>query len=81
MGEITSFDEQTVYADINIHNKVKIGDSIESGSREIILDNMLDKNNNHMEKAKVSGYKAKIKFDNVTPDDMKFALMIKFFES
>jgi putative protease len=48
-----------------------------SGSREIILDNMLDKNNNHLEEAKGSGYQAKVKFDNVTPEDMKFALMIR----
>lgn len=48
-----------------------------SGSREIILDNMQDKDGKHMEEAKGSGYQAKIKFDNVTAEDMKFALMIK----
>ena len=81
VGEVTNFDEHTGYADINIRNKVKIGDSIElmlpSGNRDIVIDNMLDKNGNHMEEAKGSGYQAKIKFDNVTPEDMKFAMMIK----
>lgn len=81
VGEITDFDEHTGYANVNVRNKMKIGDSIElmlpSGSREIILDNMQDKDGNHMEEAKGSGYQAKIKFDNVLPEDMKFALMIK----
>ncbi|OIN83299.1 tRNA 5-hydroxyuridine modification protein YegQ [Francisella sp. TX07-6608] len=81
VGEITNFDEHTGYADVNVRNKIKIGDSIElmlpSGSREIILDNMQDKDGKHMEEAKGSGYQAKIKFDNVTAEDMKFALMIK----
>lgn len=81
VGEITNFDEHTGYADVNVRNKIKIGDSIElmlpSGSREIILDNMQDKDGRHMEEAKGSGYQAKIKFDNVTAEDMKFALMIK----
>ena len=66
---------------MNVRNKMKIGDSIElmlpSGSREITLNNMLDKDGSHMEEAKGSGYQAKIKFDNVSPEDMKFALMIK----
>ncbi|MBK2008873.1 U32 family peptidase C-terminal domain-containing protein, partial [Francisella orientalis] len=81
VGEITNFDEHTGYADINVRNKMKIGDSIElmlpSGNREIILDNMLDKDGNPMEEAKGSGYQAKVSFDNVTSDDMKFALMIR----
>ncbi len=81
VGEVTNFDEHTGYADINVRNKMKIGDSIElmlpSGSREIILDNMLDKDGNPMEEAKGSGYQAKVRFDNVTSDDMKFALMIR----
>lgn len=81
VGEITDFDEHTGYANVNVRNKMKIGDSIElmlpSGSREITLNNMLDKDGNHMEEAKGSGYQAKIKFDSVSPEDMKFALMIK----
>ncbi|MED7789232.1 tRNA 5-hydroxyuridine modification protein YegQ [Francisella sp. 19X1-34] len=81
VGEITDFDEHTGYANVNVRNKMKIGDSIElmlpSGSSEIILDNMLDKDGRHMEEAKGSGYQAKIKFDNVSAEGMKFALMIK----
>ncbi|MFC4892347.1 tRNA 5-hydroxyuridine modification protein YegQ [Pseudofrancisella aestuarii] len=81
VGEVTNFDEHTGYASINIRNKLLIGDSIElmlpSGSREIILDNMTDKDGNHMEEAKGSGYEAKIRFDDVSPEDMKFALLIR----
>ncbi|AJC48472.1 tRNA 5-hydroxyuridine modification protein YegQ [Allofrancisella guangzhouensis] len=81
VGEITHFDEYTGYADVNVRNKIKIGDSIElmlpSGNRQIIVDNMLDKDGHHLDEAKGSGYQAKIRFDNISPEDMKFALMIK----
>ncbi|MDE5020956.1 U32 family peptidase C-terminal domain-containing protein, partial [Francisella tularensis subsp. holarctica] len=71
----------TGYAEVNVRNKIKNGHSIElmlpSRSREIILANMQDKDGKHMEEAKGSGSQAQIKFDNVTAEDMKFAVMIK----
>jgi len=82
VGEITNFDPETDIADVDIRNKLIVGDTIElmlpSGSRIMTLDNMLDKDGNPTTEAKGSGYKVQIKFENVTAEDIKFGLIIRY---
>lgn len=81
VGEIESFDADTGRAQIHTRNQLKIGDAIElmlpSGSHEIVIDNMQDKDGHTVELAKGSGYTVFIKFEGIEPADMQHGLLVK----
>lgn len=65
VGEVVNYDTATGLADIDVKNKIKIGDRLEliqpNGNEEIILDNMQDMYGHDMEEAPGGGYKVRIK--------------------
>ncbi|MDH5472136.1 MAG: tRNA 5-hydroxyuridine modification protein YegQ [Gammaproteobacteria bacterium] len=64
VGEVVHYDTTTGMADIDVKNKIKVGDRLEllqpSGNTEIILDSMQDRNGNAMEEAPGGGYQIRI---------------------
>ena len=67
VGEVVAYDNATGMAEIDVKNKIKIGDKLElikpSGNQDIILDNMQDLHGNTMDEAKGGGYKIRIALD------------------
>ncbi|MCW8855480.1 MAG: tRNA 5-hydroxyuridine modification protein YegQ [Gammaproteobacteria bacterium] len=64
VGEVTHYDKATGLADIDVKNKILVGDRLElvqpSGNKEIILDSMQDMNGNAMNEAPGGGYQVRI---------------------
>lgn len=67
VGEVIAYDKTTGLADIDVKNKISVGDKLElikpSGNEDIILDNMQDMHGNVMTEAKGGGYKIRIPLD------------------
>ena len=67
VGEVTGYDTSTGLADIDVKNKISVGDKLElikpSGNEDIILNSMQDLNGNTMTEAKGGGYKIRIPLD------------------
>lgn len=81
VGEIESVDALTCLAKINVRNHFAVGDSIElmlpSGNRAMMLDYMQDELGQSISVAKGSGYNVFIYFKNVSPEQLKYGLLIK----
>ncbi|HED35686.1 MAG TPA: U32 family peptidase [Gammaproteobacteria bacterium] len=64
VGEVIAYDSTTGMAEIDVKNKISVGDRLElihpSGNQDIILDSMQDLNGNDMPEAKGGGYKVRI---------------------
>ncbi len=64
VGEVIAYDAGTGMADIDVKNKIRVGDRIEliqpSGNINIVLDHMEDMRGNSMEEAPGGGYKIRI---------------------
>lgn len=64
VGEVTSYDSSTGLADIDVKNKIKVGDRLElvqpAGNTEIVLDSMQDMHGHTMDEAPGGGYKIRI---------------------
>jgi len=69
VGEIIAYNNETGMAEIDVKNKIKIGDKLElikpAGNEDIILNNMQDMQGNAMTEAKGGGYKIQIALDTV----------------
>ena len=67
VGEVIAYDKTTGLADIDVKNKISLGDKLElikpSGNEDIILDSMQDMHGNEMSEAKGGGYKVRIPLD------------------
>ena len=67
VGEVIAYDKTTGLADIDVKNKISVGDKLElikpSGNEDIILDSMQDMHGNKMSEAKGGGYKIRIPLD------------------
>ncbi len=67
VGEVINYDKDTGMAEIDVKNKITVGDKLElikpSGNEDIILSEMQDLNGNTMEQAKGGGYKIRIPLD------------------
>ena len=82
VGEVTDYDKATGLADIDVKNKILVGDRLElvqpSGNKEIILDSMQDMNGNAMEEAPGGGYKVRIPL----PESMaELGLIARFIDT
>jgi len=64
VGEVTAYDTNTGMADIDVKNKITVGDKLElikpSGNEDIILSSMEDMHGKPMNEAKGGGYKIRI---------------------
>jgi len=64
VGEVIAYDTATGMADIDVKNKISVGDKLElikpSGNEDIILTQMHDLHGNPMTEAKGGGYKIRI---------------------
>lgn len=64
VGEVIGYDDASGLAEIDVKNKICVGDKLElikpSGNEDIILQSMQDLNGNTMEEAKGGGYKIRI---------------------
>ena len=67
VGEVIAYDTATGMADIDVKNKITVGDKLElikpSGNEDIILSHMEDMHGNAMDEAKGGGYKIRIPLD------------------
>jgi len=67
VGEVIAYDKTTGLADIDVKNKITVGDKLElikpSGNEDIILNSMQDLHGNAMTEAKGGGYKIRIPLD------------------
>jgi len=67
VGEVIAYDTNTGMADIDVKNKITVGDKLElikpSGNEDIILSRMEDLHGNPMDEAKGGGYKIRIPLD------------------
>jgi len=67
VGEVVAYNKETGMADIDVKNKMVVGDKLElikpSGNEDIILGSMEDMQGNTMEEAKGGGYKIRIQLD------------------
>ena len=67
VGEVVAYNTETGMAEIDVKNKIKVGDKLElikpSGNVDIVLENMQDMNGNAMDEAKGGGYKIQIALD------------------
>jgi len=67
VGEVIAYDKATGMADIDVKNKITVGDKLElikpSGNEDIILSSMQDMNGKPMEEARGGGYKIRIPLD------------------
>ncbi len=67
VGEVVAYDKETGMADIDVKNKMAVGDKLElikpSGNEDIILGSMEDMQGNPMDVAKGGGYKVRIQLD------------------
>ncbi|VAW57939.1 Uncharacterized protease YegQ [hydrothermal vent metagenome] len=64
VGEVIAYDSTTGMAEIDVKNKIKVGDKLElikpSGNQDITLERMEDLKGNEMSEAKGGGYKIRI---------------------
>ncbi len=64
VGEVVGYDETTGLADIDVKNKICVGDRLElikpSGNEDMILQSMQDMHGNAMQEARGGGYKIRI---------------------
>ncbi len=67
VGEVIGYDKATGMAEIDVKNKITVGDKLElikpSGNEDIVLTSMQDMNGNDMQEAKGGGYKIRIPLD------------------
>lgn len=67
VGEVIGYDKATGMAEIDVKNKISVGDKLElikpSGNEDIILNSMQDMHGNDMQEAKGGGYKIRIPLD------------------
>ncbi len=67
VGEVVAYDSATGLADIDVKNKMAVGDKLElikpAGNEDIILGSMQDMKGNEMQEAKGGGYKIRIPLD------------------
>ncbi len=67
VGEVVGYDKASGMAEIDVKNKITVGDKLElikpSGNVDIILDSMQDMQGQPMEQAKGGGYKIRIPLD------------------
>lgn len=67
VGEVIAYDSATGMADIDVKNKITVGDKLElikpSGNEDIILTRMEDMHGKPMDEAKGGGYKIRIPLD------------------
>ena len=72
VGEVTGYDKITGMADINVKNKMTVGDKLElikpSGNQDIILGSMQDMHGREMNEARGGGYKVRIPLDENMAD-------------
>jgi len=61
VGEVTAYDSATGMADIDVKNKITLGDKLEliqpAGNQDIVIDYMEDQQGNRIDEAKGGGYK------------------------
>jgi putative protease len=61
VGEVTAYDSATGMADIDVKNKISLGDKLEliqpAGNLDMMIDYMEDQNGNPIDEAKGGGYK------------------------
>lgn len=64
VGEVVGYDETTGLAEIDVKNKICVGDKLElikpSGNEDMVLQSMLDMQGNAMQEARGGGYKIRI---------------------
>ncbi|HEY9051493.1 MAG TPA: tRNA 5-hydroxyuridine modification protein YegQ [Gammaproteobacteria bacterium] len=82
VGEVIAYDATTGMADIDVKNKIRVGDRIEliqpSGNINIVLDRMEDMRGNVMEEAPGGGYKIRIPL----PESMaKVGLVARYIDT
>ena len=65
VGEVTSYDKTTGMAEVDVKNKITIGDKLEliqpAGNQDIVIDYMEDLKGNVIDEAKGGGYQIKIR--------------------
>jgi putative protease len=61
VGEVTAYDTATGMADIDVKNKISLGDKLEliqpAGNQDMVIDYMEDQQGNRIDEAKGGGYK------------------------
>ncbi len=64
VGEVVAYDSATGLAEIDVKNKITVGDKLElikpSGNEDIVLESMQDLKGNPMDEAKGGGYKIRV---------------------
>ncbi len=67
VGEVVGYDKASGMAEIDVKNKITVGDRLElikpSGNEDIVLSGMQDMHGNEMQEAKGGGYKIRIPLD------------------
>lgn len=82
VGEVTAYNKETGMADIDVKNKITVGDKLElikpSGNEDIILKVMHDMQGNEMHEAKGGGYKIRIP---LSEDMAEHGLIARYIET
>jgi len=82
VGEVVAYNQETGMADIDVKNKITVGDKLElikpCGNEDIILSGMEDMHGNPMEEAKGGGYKVRIKLN---PDMAERGLIARYIDA
>ena len=82
VGEVTAFNQETGMADIDVKNKITLGDKLEfiqpAGNQDIVIDYMEDQHGNQIDEAKGGGYRIRIR----APQSMaNLGLIAKYIDS
>jgi len=82
VGEVIGYDEASGLAEIDVKNKICVGDKLElikpSGNEDIILQSMQDLNGKPMEEARGGGYKIRIP---LSKDMAKQGLLARYIDN
>ncbi|MES9830935.1 MAG: tRNA 5-hydroxyuridine modification protein YegQ [Candidatus Thiodiazotropha sp. LLP2] len=82
VGEITGVDQETGLVEMDVKNKIRVGDRVElmtpAGNQEFVLQRMEDKHGNAMQEAPGGGYQVRVA---LPAEDVTNALLCRYLES
>ncbi len=82
VGEITGVDPQTGLVELDVKNKIRVGDRLElmtpGGNRDFVLESMEDRYGNQMHEAPGGGYRVRVK---LPAEAVSNGLLCRYLES
>ena len=82
VGEVIAYDTATGMADIDVKNKITVGDKLElikpGGNEDIVIEKMHDLHGNTLDEAKGGGYKIRIPLDK---DMAEYGLIARYIDT